>query len=109
MWVVNLKIIGVRLAQIMNDRSKGYIYLLKSDDKIKIGFSKNVKKRVRQLSRWDGELELITVIKGTIHLEKKFHSFLRSQGEYFGDEWYPQYRLEEIKTHMMVLNDGSLK
>lgn len=89
------------------ERSKGFIYLIQADDKLKVGFTRNVPKRIKELQRWAGEIHLVKSIKGTIYLEKKFHKFLQSQGEYFGDEWYPDYRLEEIRTHMTVLNSGS--
>lgn len=79
-----------------NKERKGYIYVLEGINILKIGYSTNIEKRIKQLSRWSNELELIAKIEGTIGLEKSIHHTLHLTGDYFGDEWYPSYRKNEI-------------
>lgn len=75
---------------------EGFIYLFEGSNVLKLGFSKDVHTRLKKLSRWDGELELITHKVGTISTEKILHRKLHLTGESFGDEWYPIYRKNEI-------------
>ena len=74
----------------------GYIYLFEGSNVLKLGFTKDVHVRLKQLSRWDGELELIANKVGTISTEKSLHQKLHLTGEFFGDEWYPISRKNEI-------------
>ena len=86
----------------------GYIYLFEGVNVLKLGYSKNVKQRLKTLSRWNGELELVAVKKGTMNKEKTIHSILHSTGDSFGDEWYPAYRKYEILKVMGVSLDPDL-
>jgi uncharacterized protein (DUF1015 family) len=56
----------------------------------------NVEKRLKMLQRWEGEFKIITKRRSTITREKMLHRKLHKIGEYFGEEWYPLYRKEEI-------------
>lgn len=85
---------------------QGYVYLLDSGVVLKLGYSTNVKSRIKALQRWDGELELLITKKGTLDDEQKFHRYLKATGESFGDEWYPSYRKLEI---LSVLDTKCLK
>ena len=85
---------------------QGYLYLLDSGTVLKLGYTANVEKRIRAIERWDGELELIATIRGTINLEQAIHRYLRATGEYYGNEWYPVSRKAEI---LNVLNLENLK
>jgi hypothetical protein len=77
----------------------GFIYLFESNLGIlKVGFTKNIKTRLNQLQRWDGELTIVDVIQGSIQEEKELHKLLHATGNYFGDEWYPIDRKTEIVT-----------
>lgn len=82
---------------------QGYIYLFEGNNILKLGYSVTVNQRLRNLSRWKGELELVKKIKGTITQEKSLHSLLHSTGDYCGDEWYPIYRKHEI-IQLMDIN-----
>jgi hypothetical protein len=76
---------------------KGLIYLFESSLNIlKLGFTKNVRQRIGQLQRWDGELTIVDVIESTIYKEKEIHKILHTTGDFFGDEWYPLSRKQEI-------------
>jgi DNA-binding XRE family transcriptional regulator len=64
------------------------IYLISCDDKfLKIGYTKNIKKRLRELQTSNPiKLELCHLIDGDVNLEKELHfmfKYLRSQGEWF--------------------------
>lgn len=75
----------------------GFIYIFQSvSDILKVGFTKNIKTRLNQLQRWSGELTIIDVVQGSIYQEKELHKTLHATGEYFGDEWYPVSRKDEI-------------
>lgn len=77
----------------------GFIYVFESSlSLLKVGFTKNIKNRLKQLQRWDGELTIVDVIQATIYKEKNLHKLLHATGDYFGDEWYPINRKTEITT-----------
>ena len=86
---------------------KGYIYLFEASNFLKLGYSCNVENRLRALSRWENELEIVATIKGEIHLERSMHSVLHKTGDYLGDEWYPSYRKHEILQLMST--NGSIR
>lgn len=76
---------------------KGLIYLFESSlSVLKLGFTKNVRQRMEQLQRWGGELTIVDVVEGTIYKEKEIHKILHSTGDFYGDEWYPLSRKQEI-------------
>jgi hypothetical protein len=83
-------------------KKTGYVYLLEGVDVLKVGFSTNIKNRIKTLQRWGGELSLLMQIKGDIPLERRLHSELHKTGKYFGDEWYPLSRRKEIIDLMAV-------
>ncbi|UQS94931.1 hypothetical protein Pam2_51 [Pseudanabaena phage Pam2] len=81
---------------------KGLIYLFESElNLLKLGFTKNVKQRMSQLQRWERELTVLDVVEGTIYKEKEIHKILHATGEFYGDEWYPINRKQEI---LQILN-----
>ncbi|QIW88451.1 hypothetical protein [Pseudanabaena phage PA-SR01] len=76
---------------------RGLLYLFESKLGIlKLGFTKNIRQRVSQLQRWENELTIVNVVEGSIYKEKELHKILHATGEFFGDEWYPITRKEEI-------------
>ena len=74
----------------------GDIYVIEANNAIKLGYSSNVKNRLKTLQRWPSELELLCHIKGTLKQEQTLHYQLHNTGDYFGSEWYPLYRKQEI-------------
>ncbi|HEY9702884.1 MAG TPA: GIY-YIG nuclease family protein [Allocoleopsis sp.] len=84
----------------------GYIYLFEGSNILKLGYSSNVDLRLKVLSRWDGELELVAMKRGNINKEKSLHRTLHLTGDCFGDEWYPSYRKNEILRLMDVIDDS---
>jgi hypothetical protein len=80
-----------------NYTPKGLIYLFESSlGLLKLGFTKNVKQRLNDLKRWEGELTILDVVEGTIYKEKEIHKILHTTGDFYGDEWYPLSRKQEI-------------
>ena len=79
-----------------NNSKIGYIYLFKAESALKLGHSINVEQRLKSLSRWDGELILLIKFKGSKQQERELHDYLRFQGDYLGNEWYPICREKEI-------------
>ena len=75
---------------------KEYIYLLSNGHSIILGNSTDPENKVKQLQRWEGELEIITIIEGTQDKELDLHSILKETGSHFNCEWYPAYRKHEI-------------
>ena len=79
------------------EQPTGLIYVMESQfEIIKVGFTTNIGSRLKALSRWEGELEVLLTIESSIELEQKFHKALKDTGEVFGYEWYPYSRKEEI-------------
>ena len=74
----------------------GDIYIIEANNAIKLGYSSNVTNRLKTLQRWPSELELLCYIKGTLKQEQTLHYQLHNTGDYFGSEWYPLYRKQEI-------------
>jgi hypothetical protein len=83
---------------------QGYIYLFEGGNALKLGFTANVQQRLKTLSRWDGELELILYRKGSITVEQNIHRHLHRTGDFLGDEWYPLSRKFEI---MQILDTST--
>jgi len=83
---------------------KTYIYLFSNSQVLKLGYSTNPENRIKQLQRWEGELEVLNIVEGTLPQEKQLHSLLHQVGDSFGDEWYPIYRENEILNLMNSLN-----
>jgi hypothetical protein len=75
----------------------GNIYLFDDNlNAVKLGFTNNIEKRLKNLQRWEGELSVICFIKSTLYKEKSLHKLLHSTGAFFGEEWYPRRRKDEI-------------
>jgi len=83
---------------------KTYIYLFSNSQVLKLGYSTNPENRIKQLQRWEGELEVLNIVEGTLPQEKQLHSLLHQVGDSFGDEWYPIYRENEILNLMNSLD-----
>jgi len=85
----------------------GTIYLLMSysydgqPSSIKLGWTKNLRKRIKQISRWPGEIELLASVPGTIATEQKIHKELRMTGHRFSYEWY-SIELKDIAIDLMT-------
>ena len=79
---------------------KGYIYLFKCADKYKVGYSKNVRRRLKELDKRPFPLEVISEIKNdnAFEIEQTIHILLREfkiQGEWYDfesfvptEEWF---------------------
>jgi len=83
---------------------KTYIYLFSNSQVLKLGYSTNPENRIKQLQRWEGELEVLNIVEGTLPQEKQLHSLLHQVVDSFGDEWYPIYRENEILNLMNSIN-----
>jgi hypothetical protein len=79
----------------------GYVYFIRQQDKIKIGYSKNVDARLRQLQTSSPvKLELVGYIEGDQETEKQLHELFddyRLSGEWFSYS-------EEIQDHISGLD-----
>jgi hypothetical protein len=71
----------------------GWIYLLESNNHnppLKLGFTRNIEKRIQSLQRQQDELRLLFSIQGTISQEKRYHRHLRNTLRSCNkSEWYP--------------------
>jgi hypothetical protein len=87
----------------------GYIYLFESNctQLLKLGFSTDVKSTLTSLSRWDGELSLIASKRSSLDKEQYYHRCLKKHGLYYGQEWYPLDRKEEILNLVFVKPIGT--
>jgi hypothetical protein len=59
--------------------SKGYIYLVKLDAHLKLGFTRSLEARLKSFETTNAKVELIKVVRGTHRKEKKLHSELGSK------------------------------
>lgn len=66
---------------------KGIVYLIRSGDNYKIGFSKNINNRIKAYKTHNPEFELIKVYEGGRDLEKDLHYGLRPF-RIKGTEWF---------------------
>jgi len=86
-------------------RGESIIYFLKAEDtdRIKIGYSKNVRNRLRSLkSESPVKLRLVTYIKGDIEKESEIHS--RFERYRIGGEWF---KFEgELKDYILNLKNS---
>jgi hypothetical protein len=73
----------------------GYVYFIKCKNKVKIGYSTNIKRRIKELATGNGEkLELIYSIPGSKDTEWSLHNYFSFQhicGEWF--ELYPEIQM----------------
>lgn len=78
---------------------QGYIYFLAGDGLVKIGFTTNLKERVRSISRMSPrKLNLIARLRGTQRNEDELHGMLKKYRQH--GEWF---RLEgDVVTAWMV-------
>jgi hypothetical protein len=54
----------------------GRIYLVRLDSHLKLGFTRNLDKRLRRLGEASVRVELIDWVKGTSYIEKQLNSML---------------------------------
>lgn len=72
----------------------GTVYLLMSHAPdgnpiaIKVGWSKNVQKRIKQIERWKGEIKLLMAVPGTMAQEMRIHRDLGRTYPRLSKEWY---------------------
>jgi len=82
------------------------IYFIKVDEYVKIGFTKNVNQRIKNLQTGNHrKLELLCEIEGGYYLEKQYHDYFqqyRQQGEWF------EYRDELYDTIQILIHGGEL-
>lgn len=65
------------------------IYVAKTKNFVKIGYSTNVKRRINQLQSANPEpVELVDSIPGTLELERSIHDKLSPYRCEGGNEWY---------------------
>jgi hypothetical protein len=68
-------------------RKRGYIYVVRAVDRVKIGFSKDVKRRISELQTFFAdELELLLATPGSIMIEHSLHVRFKEfaiKGEWF--------------------------
>lgn len=94
-----------------------YVYFISSDDKIKIGYTKNIKRRLKQLQTSNSsQLILLGYIEGDKNVEKQLHKRfaqyrIRENGEWFNcnDEildYINEYNLEP--NTKVVQMDGKI-
>jgi hypothetical protein len=89
----------------MNTESKtksGFIYLVRLDEQLKLGFTWNLDKRLRLLGKDGANLYLVEWVDGTRYIEQQLHEMIGGgvQGFYHCD--YEQSILEAM--HSMSLN-----
>lgn len=81
----------------------GYVYLFESrTDILKLGFTRNLGKRVKSLSRGNGELQIVLAISGS--MEDKFtirSKIARICSSPANEEWYPSICRKAIVECMM--------
>lgn len=66
---------------------------------MKLGWTKNVQRRLKELQRWPGELEIIRTVEGTMAKELKIHKELGRMFKRLSKEWYPV----EIESTALIL------
>lgn len=95
------------LEKIKRTKSKkGYIYVLESNSKIKIGFSNNVEKRLKQHKTSNSDIKLIACYEGTLNEEKQLHIDLANYS--IAGEWYKKTVipvLQSIKTNPIDISE----
>lgn len=92
----------------MNGEKEEVIYLIGNPWYLKLGTTKNLNQRLRQLQRWPGELKILHSVPGGALLEKEIHRIARASGPYLGGtrgEWYPPHR----KRDLLILMDSHTK
>lgn len=81
----------------------GFVYVLKCADKYKIGYSKDVDQRIRQLDTRPFKLELVfkAYSNNAYKLEQELHNRLDAYRE--TGEWYSNINEEMIKNMMIEI------
>jgi hypothetical protein len=73
--------------QLRKLRKRGFIYVVRAGDRVKIGFSKDIKRRISELQTlFPDELELLLATPGSIVIEHSLHARFREfavKGEWF--------------------------
>lgn len=87
-------------------KAKGYIYLLECKGKYKLGVSKNVERRIKELDKRPFELNLVAksrLLDEAYYQEQNIHSSLDMFR--IGGEWYSldQYNLDCLKNRIEEL------
>ncbi|MFW0776291.1 MAG: GIY-YIG nuclease family protein [Rickettsiales bacterium] len=81
------------------------VYFILNSDKtaVKVGYSNNHKKRLRQLQTGNAhKLEIFFLIEqGCMKLEKVFHDFLRSKNKHIRGEWFAYD--DHVKSYLLDL------
>lgn len=88
-----------KMRKIAGTREPGFVYYIRMDDLIKIGYAKDVARRMRA---YPPSAELLAVHPGTPELERQMHdqfkAFLRR-----GREWFAPH--EQVMTHIATVRD----
>ena len=88
-----------------NNVNRG-VYFIKGADKIKIGYSKNVPRRLKTIQNMcPVKLDLIGICKNTVRGdEASFHRYFRFSRSH--GEWFADYILPKVKT---IIKTGTIK
>lgn len=79
-------------------------FLRRKDGLIKIGYTANLKRRLEHLTKSHGALEIVRLINGDKHREKRLHGDFRAFNQ-FG-EWFRD--CAELRAAITALSDGSV-
>ena len=84
----------------------GNIYFIKCGNFVKIGYAKDVSKRLSELQVGNPyPLTIMTVIPGTLRLEALFHQALQGYRE--RGEWFNHKYDTPVRKLMVLLNNGA--
>lgn len=85
------------------------IYVIKSGDKLKVGYTQNLEKRLISYRTHNPHIELITTMAGERKLEQGMHKHLakyRVEGEWFE---YNDQVMQYVRTIEECVNEGLQK
>ena len=83
----------------------GNIYFIRCQKYVKIGYAKDVSKRLSELQvGCPFELQIMSVIPGTPALERRFHEVLRDF--HIRGEWFLCNTSSPVRKIMVLLNNG---
>jgi hypothetical protein len=79
---------------------ESYVYFIKSEDKVKIGYSKNVKQRLVTLqTNSPNKLDVLFVVRGTLRTEKYLQNCFKNY--HILNEWY-NYNPEVFNKQFVI-------
>lgn len=95
------KIEKAKKARGGNNEPSGIIYIISNGSKYyKLGFSKNVKQRIKSLQTANGRtVKLVKMFEGSLESEKKLHKLLKKFN--INGEWYKKDILEIVTQELI--------